>query len=328
MRAAGCDSDGYCFPTRYDHFCGTFHTARTKVDGRHKAGQDHVQAGKSETTDVGTEERYPQRPPTAASEAAAAGRRICERDHAVTPIDLDFVDHFQLLEGATTWDPDDEAVAARLREYDEPPPTYSRPHVDTNSLTINGPHGPVPVRVYRAHPSDGPAPPALLWIHGGAFIGGDLDMGESHDVATIICAETRFTVVTVDYRLANNGVHFPVPHDDVLAAWHWLSNGPLAANLAPDQLFIGGGSAGAKQEVRCRPRSRRRRRHGPRGSGRSPWPPQPPLDPRSTTHHGRDDRLPKVTHDATHRGTKSLARGRRLSRARKPGCRRPTEGPR
>ncbi len=28
-------------------------------------------------------------------------------------------------------------------------------------------------------------------------------------------------VVSVDYRLCHGGVHFPVPHDDVHAAFRW-----------------------------------------------------------------------------------------------------------
>ena len=52
------------------------------------------------------------------------------------------------------------------------------------ATTVAGPHGPVPVRVY-APPT--PAPPGgrpcLVWMHGGAFAWGDLDMPEAHEVA-------------------------------------------------------------------------------------------------------------------------------------------------
>ncbi|WP_425302247.1 alpha/beta hydrolase fold domain-containing protein [Nocardia neocaledoniensis] len=43
----------------------------------------------------------------------------------------------------------------------------------------------------------------MLWLHGGAFLGGGLDMPESHAVCTAL-ASRGTTCVGVDYRLAPN----------------------------------------------------------------------------------------------------------------------------
>ncbi|GAA2319627.1 alpha/beta hydrolase fold domain-containing protein [Glycomyces scopariae] len=104
---------------------------------------------------------------------------------------------------------------------------------------VPGPHGPVPVRTYRP---DGDLAGAILWAHGGGFKFGDLDMPEGHIVAIELARRARAFVVSVDYRLADGErILYPVPIDDVHAAWAWLAGrGEFAA--AP--LGIGGASAG------------------------------------------------------------------------------------
>ncbi len=58
-----------------------------------------------------------------------------------------------------------------------------------------------------------------------------------------IVARSGLTVVSVDYRLCVGGVHFPVPHDDVHAAFGWASG---ASGLLPAGApwALGGASAG------------------------------------------------------------------------------------
>lgn len=114
---------------------------------------------------------------------------------------------------------------------------------------IDGPHGPIPVRVY----SSADAAHGLVWAHGGAFVAGDLDMPESDWVARNM-AETGAVVVAVDYRLAPSpqwsdrwgsgrsvGHRFPVASEELSAAFTW------AANEAPGTRtwYLGGASAGA-----------------------------------------------------------------------------------
>lgn len=103
----------------------------------------------------------------------------------------------------------------------------------------DGPHGSVPLRVYRAS-----APTALLlWLHGGGFISGDLDMAEADGVATRL-AEHGVTVVTAGYRLCLDGVHHPVPGDDVLAAFAWCREHAEELGVEAGRCAIGGASAG------------------------------------------------------------------------------------
>ena len=101
--------------------------------------------------------------------------------------------------------------------------------------TIAGSHGPVPIRTYE--PADDSVDRTLVWAHGGSFVRGDLDRVEPDRIAGEL-AKRGIRVITVDYRLAGDGVHFPIPNDDVRAAFLWATGLHGAVGLA-------GASAGA-----------------------------------------------------------------------------------
>jgi acetyl esterase/lipase len=95
------------------------------------------------------------------------------------------------------------------------------------------------------------ATPTLLWLHGGGFFRGGLDLPEAHAVAQEL-ARLGVPVATVDYRLApvpglawvrqragRPRVRFPLPLDDVLQAYRTV------AARSPDGVVLGGASAGA-----------------------------------------------------------------------------------
>lgn len=145
----------------------------------------------------------------------------------------------RLLGALTRADLTGPEARRRLAEYGADPVPWVSPDVVVADRTIHGPHGEVPVRVYTP-PTD---PTTLLvWLHGGGFANGDLDMPESHIVATELAARAGAIVVAVGYRLAQDGVRYPVPVDDADAAWRWAveSGFPAIGCYA-----LGGASAGA-----------------------------------------------------------------------------------
>lgn len=145
-----------------------------------------------------------------------------------------------LLDGLTWADYEDPEAAKRFAEYEVDPAPWEPPSdVAIEDQTIDGPHGPIPIRCYR---SSATQEAVLVWLHGGAFHAGDLDMPESHVVAAELASRAGVTVVAVDYRLARDGVRYPVPVDDAEAAWCWVVDEgfPSAGSYA-----IGGASAGA-----------------------------------------------------------------------------------
>ena len=115
--------------------------------------------------------------------------------------------------------------------------------VTLTDLIVDSPHGPQPARIYRDETA-APTGRALVWVHGGAFIGGYLDMPESNWVALEL-ASRGIPVFAVDYTKCLGAVHYPVPSDDVLAAWEYArSNAQELLGVAPEALLLGGASAG------------------------------------------------------------------------------------
>ena len=113
-------------------------------------------------------------------------------------------------------------------------------NVDVRDVVIDGRHGDIAGRVYRGTHNVGTG---LVWVHGGAFIGGDLDMPEAHWVSLAV-ASAGFTVLSLDYHKALRGVHYPVPSDDILDGWLWATNHSDEMGAHPDDLHLGGASAG------------------------------------------------------------------------------------
>ncbi|GGX30985.1 alpha/beta hydrolase fold domain-containing protein [Streptomyces lomondensis] len=162
------------------------------------------------------------------------------------PVDPQIAASFALLDGITSYrdaetDPDKRA---RLVAALTPEPGYDPPPCAVRDVDAPGPHGAVPVRVYAPRNRSRTARPGLVWAHGGGFRFGNLDMPESDMVARELCHRADAIVLSVDYRLAVDGVTYPVPHDDVVAAWRWVAATTTELGLDPGRLALGGASAG------------------------------------------------------------------------------------
>lgn len=154
---------------------------------------------------------------------------------------------FPLLEGVPSFQAlmEDPRYAQARAEFGAHP-GYQVPDVRVQSDAAPGPHGPVPVRVYDAAGAGGTRErPCLIWMHGGAFIAGDLDMPEADWTSRELAQRAGAVVVSVDYRLCNDGVHYPVPHDDVVAAVRWARQSAAELGIDPGRVSVGGASAGA-----------------------------------------------------------------------------------
>ncbi len=121
----------------------------------------------------------------------------------------------------------------------QPPPEEV---AEVRGLSIPGPGGPLALRLYRgAGTSDAAALPALLYLHGGGWVLGDLD---SHDgVCRRLANLAACRVVAADYRLAPEH-RFPAAVDDAAAALSWMAANAAALGIEPSRLAVGGDSAG------------------------------------------------------------------------------------
>jgi acetyl esterase/lipase len=98
----------------------------------------------------------------------------------------------------------------------------------------------VRVRVYR--PDDQPSKlPALLWIHGGGYVMGDIDQDDR--LMKQLVKRIGCVAVSVDYRLAPENP-FPAPVEDCYAGLKWLFAHADELGVEPTRIAIGGASGG------------------------------------------------------------------------------------
>ena len=140
-----------------------------------------------------------------------------------------------------------DGVEAARRGLRELPRRPLHPDLRVENHHIDGPAGPIPVRVYwpEVHAPDevaGVRPhPVTMFFHGGGFALGDLD---THDVtAREHAVGANSVVVSVDYRLAPEHP-YPAAVEDAWAATRWVADnaGEFGADSA--RLAVAGDSAG------------------------------------------------------------------------------------
>ena len=115
---------------------------------------------------------------------------------------------------------------------------------EVRELQAAGPHGTIPLRLYRplaALENAGEPLPVLVYFHGGGWVIGDLD---THDT---LCRElanaSGCAVVATDYRMGPEH-RFPAAVDDCIAATDWVRTEAIALGLDPSRMAVGGDSAG------------------------------------------------------------------------------------
>jgi acetyl esterase/lipase len=159
----------------------------------------------------------------------------------------DVAARFPLLDGITSMREAYSTPAGmeRIRAYESWEPEEAPPVVEIRDDVAPGPHGPVPVRIYEPPAGERTGRACFVWAHGGGFLGGDLDMREADWTAREVCVRAGAVVVSVDYRLAVDGVTYPVPHDDTVAAIAWVRDSAVALGIDAERISVGGASAGA-----------------------------------------------------------------------------------
>jgi acetyl esterase/lipase len=102
-----------------------------------------------------------------------------------------------------------------------------------------GPGGDIPFRVYS------PAPdrvlPALLYLHGGGWVVGDLDTHDS--VCRALARRAECVVLALDYRLAPEN-RFPAAVEDAWTGLNWLHDNAADFGADPQRIAVGGDSSG------------------------------------------------------------------------------------
>lgn len=108
-----------------------------------------------------------------------------------------------------------------------------------NNATINGPDGPLPLRIYAPDATE--QLPILLYLFGGGWSLGTVDTADG--ICRNLTNAVRCVVAAVGYRLAPEH-KFPAAVEDCYAAAMWLAANAAAIGGDAARIAIGGDSAG------------------------------------------------------------------------------------
>ena len=142
----------------------------------------------------------------------------------------------------------DDGIEAARRGLRELPRRPMHPDLRVEDSRIDGPAGPIPIRVYWPDDSAGEAAqsvtaahPVTMFFHGGGFALGDLD---THDAtARDHAVGAASVVVSVDYRLAPEHP-YPAAVEDAWAATRWVADHAGEFGADSSRFAVAGDSAG------------------------------------------------------------------------------------
>jgi acetyl esterase/lipase len=114
--------------------------------------------------------------------------------------------------------------------------------VNSQDQSVPGRSGDPAVRVRIYQPQERPSIlPALLWIHGGGYVMGDIEQDDR--LMKQLVTRVGCVAVSVDYRLPPEHP-FPAPVEDCYAALQWLFTHAGGLGVDASRIAIGGASAG------------------------------------------------------------------------------------
>ena len=135
---------------------------------------------------------------------------------------------------------DDGVDTARQRLRDLPRREF-HPELRVENRSIDGPAGPINIRIYWPPTDHQAAPPVVLFFHGGGFVVGDLDTHDGTCRQHAVGADA--VVVSVEYRLAPEHP-YPAAVDDAWAATQWVAEHGDEVDADASRLAVAGDSAG------------------------------------------------------------------------------------
>jgi acetyl esterase/lipase len=135
----------------------------------------------------------------------------------------------------------DGTVQASRQRFGDLPRREVHPDVRTEDRTIDGPAGPIPIRVYRPPAEGERTPPVVVFLHGGGWCVGDLDTYDGQARSHAVGASA--VVVSVDYRLAPEHP-YRAAVEDAWAATQWVAENARELAADGDRLAVTGDSAG------------------------------------------------------------------------------------
>jgi acetyl esterase/lipase len=113
--------------------------------------------------------------------------------------------------------------------------------IELRENIVYGRNGNSPLRLDLYSPEAGDEPrPAIILIHGGAWMGGSKS---DYRVYGVAFAELGYVVASIDYRLVPSS-RYPAQVEDCKCAVRWMRANAEELGIDPDRIAVFGGSAG------------------------------------------------------------------------------------
>ena len=116
----------------------------------------------------------------------------------------------------------------------------SLPLKHERDVSLPGPHGQVPCRLYL--PDNVERPPLLVYAHGGGFMQGSIPSWD-HFLRDLV-RQSGVAALSVDYKLSPE-VKFPVAYEEMVAITRLAIREGAGFGIDPSRIAVGGDSAGA-----------------------------------------------------------------------------------
>lgn len=145
----------------------------------------------------------------------------------------------QAAAGAPAWETLSAEEARRQMQASIATLGPMEPVARVADLTVEGPLGEIPLRVYD--PLGSGALPVIVFFHGGGWVVGGIDSHEGY--CRQLAVSAQMTVVSVDYRLAPEH-RYPAAAEDAYAATKWIAEHGDAVGADTSRLVVAGDSAG------------------------------------------------------------------------------------
>ncbi len=89
--------------------------------------------------------------------------------------------------------------------------------------------------------------PVVIYVHGGAWAKGDQVVRAGNYIENFILklVEKNYAVISIDYTLVSEKVHFPIPVEDTKDAVRWVRKNAEQYDFDPDNIGFFGASSGA-----------------------------------------------------------------------------------
>jgi acetyl esterase len=135
----------------------------------------------------------------------------------------------------------DDGIDAARQRFRDLPRRPLHPELRVEDRAIQGPAGPVGIRIYWPPTDPGVSAPVVVYFHGGGFVMGDLDTHDGSSRQHAVGADA--IVVSVDYRLAPEHP-YPAAVEDAWAATLWVADHGAEIGADAKRMAIAGDSAG------------------------------------------------------------------------------------